>query len=119
MRTDGIKVKLSIPFLFDRPDLNGAIHSKEAVNKALQQLHKDMPPLLFKANEDDIEKVIGHIDDTFQMTEWDQKNGVCKVTVNGIIYYGGMGIVVNECHKDENGTTIIDDFSISSIGFSL
>jgi hypothetical protein len=119
MRTEGIKVKLTIPIRFDKPDLNGAIHSREAVNKALQQLHKDTPPLLFRSNEDDNPKVIGHIADSFQMTEWDNENGICKLTINGLIYYGGMGIVVNECHRDENGNVVIDDFRISSIGFSL
>ena len=117
MRTEGIKIKLTMPIQFDKPDLNGVIHSREALNKALQQLENT--PLLFRAIEEDDPIVIGHVADSFQMTDWDNKNGICKLTVDGLIYYGGMGIVVNECHKDENGEIVIDDFRISSIGFSL
>ena len=117
MRTEGIKIKLTMPIQFDKPDLNGVIHSREALNKALRQL--DNTPLLFRAGEEDDPIVIGHITDSFQMTDWDNKNGVCKLTVDGLIYYGGMDIIVNECHRDENGEIVIDDFRISSIGFSL
>ena len=118
MRTDGIKVKITMPIQFDKPDLNGVVHSKEAVNQALNKLNKDTP-LLFRSNEDDNQKLIGHIADNFQMTEWDNENGVCKLTINGLVYYGGMDIVVNECHRDENGVAVIDDFRIAGIGFSL
>ena len=117
MRTEGIKVKLTIPIRFDQPDLNGVVHSKEAINKAFSELNQH--PLIFRTDEDDNPKCIGHIDDHFQMIDWDNKNGVCTVTMNGIVYYGGMGIVVNECHKDETGTMVIDDFTVSSVGFSL
>ena len=117
MRTEGIKVKLRIPIRFDQPDLNGAVHSKEAIAKALKELRQH--PLVFRADEDDSPKCIGHINDNFRMIDWDEKNGVCTVTMNGIIYYGGMNIIVNACHQDETGTMVIDDFAISSIGFSL
>ena len=118
MRTECIKVQLTMPIRFDKPDLNGVIHSIEAVNKALQQLHKDTP-LLFRSDEDDNPKIIGHIADNFQMTQWDNENGVCKLTINGLVYYGGMDIIVNECHQDEKDQTVIDDFRVTSIGFFL
>ena len=118
MRTEGIKVKITLPIQFDKPDLNGVVHNREAVNQALRHLGKDTP-LLFRSNEDDEPKLVGCINDTFQMAEWDNENGICKLTVNGIIYYGGMDINVNGCHKDLNGEIVVDDFEIKSFGFSM
>ena len=118
MRTDGIKVKITIPIPFDKPDLNGVIHSKEAVEKITHQFHNDVP-IIFRSDEDDNPKVIGHISDNCQIADWDTKNGICKLTVGGLIYYGGMDIVVNECHQGENGETVIDDFRVTGIGLSL
>lgn len=118
MRTDNIKVTITIPIRFDKPDYNGVVHSKEAIEKITQQLHKDCP-IIFRGNENDSPKILGHISDNFQSADWDYDNGICKLTVGGLIYYGGMDIIVNECHQDEKGQTVIDDFRVTSIGFSL
>ena len=118
MRTENIKVKITIPIPFDRPDLNGVSYSKEAIERMTQQMHINNP-IVFRTNEEDNPKVIGHTTGNFQEEDFDYENGVCKFTINGIIYYGGMDIVVNKFHKDENGVAVIDDFRITGIGFSL
>ena len=46
MRTDLLKVKLTIPIPFDNPDSNGTVHSKEAVEQAVRQLMKNTPNLI-------------------------------------------------------------------------
>lgn len=118
MRTDGIKVRITTPIPFDKPDGNGVIHSKDAVGEITRQSYKNYP-IIFRGTEDDNAKIIGHIADDFLSANWDNKNGVCNLTVNGVVYHGGMDIIVNECHRDENGVTVIDDFRIAGIGFSL
>ena len=118
MRTDGIQVKITIPISFDKPDSNYVIHSKEAVEKTTRQSYKNYP-IIFGGTEDNQAKISGHIADDFLSASWNNKDGICELTVNGIIYHGGMNIVVNEFHRDKNGVAVIDDFRIAGIGFSL
>lgn len=118
MRTNNIKVKITIPIPFDRPDLNGVSYSKEVIERMTQEMHINYP-IVLRSNEDDYPKVIGHTTSNFQEADFDYENGICKFTINGIIYYGGMDIVVNEFHRDKNGVAVIDDFRIAGIGFSL
>ena len=118
MRTDSIQVKITMPIPFDKPDGNYVIHSKESVEKITRQSYKNYP-IVFRGTEGDQAKVIGHIADDFLCANWDNENGVCNLTINGLIYHGGADIVVNECHQDKNGVAVIDDFRIVGIGFSL
>lgn len=40
MRTDNIKVKLTIPIPFNKPDLNGVVYPEQAVENAVNNLQK-------------------------------------------------------------------------------
>ena len=118
MRTNNIKVKITIPIPFDHPDFNGVTYSKEAIERMTQQMHIN-DPIIFRSNEDDNPKVIGHTTGNFQESDFDYENEVCKLTINGIIYYGGMDITVNKSHRDDDGKITIDDFEINRFGISL
>ena len=43
MRTDNIKVTTTIQIPYDKPDKNGNIYTKEAVEKAVNNLRKNLP----------------------------------------------------------------------------
>lgn len=112
MRTDNIKVKLTIPIPFDRPDLNGAVFTKESVLK----INGDMllhTPIVYKDNDSN-EKVIGVISEPRCFITGGSKNQVCELSVYGTIFYGGADIIVNEI---EDGK--ITDFEIRSIGLTI
>lgn len=112
MRTDNIKVKLTIPIPFDRPDLNGAIHTKEAISNAINNMPSNTP-IIYK-DSDCEEKVIGVIDEPFRSINFDSENQVCTLSLSGTIFYGGASIIANEI---EDGK--ITDFEIRSIGLTV
>lgn len=43
MRVENTKVKLTIPIPFDKPDKNGVMYTKEAVENAVNNLRKNIP----------------------------------------------------------------------------
>ena len=109
MRTDNIKVTITIPIPYNKPDNNGDIYTKEAVEKAVNNLHKHIPIIFRDAFE---EKVIGTTTDDSLITTWDFENQVCNLTVNGEVFFGGT-----ECIADIDNGKIVD-FEIVGIGLS-
>lgn len=113
MRTDNIKVKFAMPIPFDRPDGNGNVYTKEAVEKALYNLNNNNIPLLYRGNEEDsVDKVIG-VANILPDVVWDDEQQVCNIEIDGNIFYGGTDCIANEI----KGNTIAD-FTIVSIGLS-
>lgn len=110
MRTENIKVKITIPIPYDKPDKNGNIYTKEAVEKAVNNLYKNLP-IIFRDESE--ENVIGAIIGDSHIALWDTENQVCAITVDGKIFFGGTECVVNEM---KDGKVI--DFSIVRIGLS-
>ena len=109
MRTDNIKVTMTIPIPYNKPDKNGDIYTKEAVEKAVNNLHKYLP-IVFRDESE--EKVIGSTTDDSHIATWDFENQVCNLTVNGEVFFGGAeGIVTTN-----NGKIV--DFEIVGIGLS-
>ena len=109
MRTDNIKVTITIPIPYEQPDKNGDIYTKEAVEKAVNNLHKHTP-IIFRDEFE--EKVIGTTMDDSLITTWDFENQVCNLTVNGKIFFGGT-----ECIADIDNGKIVD-FEIVGFGLS-
>lgn len=112
MRTENTKVRFTIIIPTDRPDLNGAIHTKEAIDKAITNMPENTP-IVYKDNDSEA-KVIGVIDDPFRSIKFDSNNQICEVSFNGTIFYAGAEIIVN---KIEDGK--ITDFEIRSIGLTI
>ena len=109
MRTDNIKVIMTIPIPYDQPDKNSDIYTKEAVEKAVNNLHKYLP-IIFRGDSE--AKVIGNITGDSHTVTWDFKNQVCNLTVNGEVFFGGT-----ECIADIDNGKIVD-FEIVGIGLS-
>lgn len=111
MRTDNIKVTITIPIPYDQPDKNGNIYTKEAVENAVNNLHKHIP-IIFR---DEFEgKVIGTTTGDSNIATWDFENQVCNLTVNGEIFFGGTS---SKCTCDIEKGKIVD-FEIVGIGLS-
>ena len=109
MRTNNIKVTMTIPIPYDQPDNNGDIYTKEAVEKAVNNLHKYLP-IIFRGESE--EKVIGTTTDDSHIATWDFENQVCNLTVNGEVFFGGT-----ECIADIDNRKIVN-FEIVGIGLS-
>ena len=111
MRTENIKVTITIPIPYDQPDKNGNIYTEEAVEKAISNLHKNMP-IIFRDESE--RKVIGTTTDNSHIATWDFENQVCNLTVNGEVFFGGTE---SECTFDRDKGKIVD-FEIVGIGLS-
>ena len=53
-----IEIIMKIPFPINEPDRNGAIYTKEAIEKAVEKFDGGVPLTIVK---DEVETVIGHI----------------------------------------------------------
>ena len=109
MRTNNIKVTMTIPIPYDQPDNNGDIYTKEAVEKAVNNLHKYLP-IIYRGESE--EKAIGTITGDSHIATWDSENQVCKLTVDGEVFFGGT-----ECIADIDKGKIVN-FDIVGIGLS-
>ena len=112
MIVNSTKVKLTINIPFEKPDLNGCVFTEEAVENAVNNLQTNLP-IVYKDNECET-KVIGTTTGNSHIVTWDFENQVCKMTVDGVVFYSGAEILVNEI---EDGK--ISDFRIQSIGLTI
>ena len=111
MRVENIKFTIPIPI--DRPDGNGVIYTKEAIERAVNNLPTNLP-IVYGENECNDAKIIGATIGNSHIVTWDFENQVCKLTIEGLIFYSGAEIFVNEI---EDGK--ITDFEIRSIGLTI
>lgn len=89
------------------------MYTEEAVSNAVNNLHKNLP-IIYRDNDKEIDGVVvGTTTGSSHIATWDFENQVCKVTVDGVVFFGGTECVVNEI-KDEKVT----DFEIVGIGLS-
>lgn len=112
MRTDNLKVKLTIPIPVGKPDCNGIVYSKKAVENAINNLHKNLP-IIYRDDEIEEEVVIGNTTGNSHIVTWNSENQVCNVTVDGVVYFGGAECIIKEM---DNG--VVTDFDIVAIGLS-
>ena len=109
MRTDNIKVTITVPIPYNKPGDSGSIYTEEAVEKAVNNLRKDLPIIVRDEAE---EKVIGTTTGDSHIATWDFENQVCKLTVDGEVFFGGT-----ECTVDIDNGKIVN-FEIVGIGLS-
>lgn len=113
MRTDSVKVTLTIPIPINKPDLNGVVYSEQAVEKAVNNLQKNIP-IIYRDNDGNgEEKVIGITTGNSHIVTYDIENKVCKVSIDGEIFFGGTECIVNEMEGN-----VVTDFRITGIGLS-
>lgn len=109
-----MEVKITIPIPIGKSNCNRVIYTEEAIKNALTNLQTNLP-ILYKENTETDAKVIGTTIDKPYTVIWDYDNQVCKVSIDGIIFYGGCGMVVNEITEDGK----ISDFKITSVGLTM
>ena len=113
MRVDNVGVKLAFEIPVGSPDRNGIVYSEEAVKKALASAGKGLP-IIFHDNEISSGRIIGNTVGKPRIEAWDSENHLCKVTVDGVIRYGG-----SECAVDEIKDNMVTDLKIVSFGLSV
>ena len=111
MKDELTKVKLTIMMSLDKPNKNGSIFTKEAVEDAIFNLRRNLP--IVYSNDGTNSKVVGATTGESHIVTWDSDNQVCRMTVDGVLFHCNPVIVVNEI---EDGK--ISDFRIASIGLT-
>lgn len=112
MRNSMEKICIELRFPYTKPDENGVLYSKEAIEKAFDKGVSNLP--IIYLDNDGNESVIGYTKDENVVSEWDDSNGVCRIKVNGVVFFAGTSCIVNEI---ENG--VVKDFEITSVGISI
>lgn len=111
MKEEFTEVKFTINIPFDKPNKNGTIFTKEAVENAINNFPMNTP-IIYKDSKNKFgDKVIGITTDNPYVVDWDSENQACKMTIDGLVYHCGAEIVVNEI-KDNS----ISSFEIRSVG---
>ena len=89
-----IEITMKIPFPINEPDGNGAIYTKEAVEKAVREFDGEAPLMMIK---DEIGTVIGHIEKLELSDNY-------EVIAHGICYFSGT------CEEGNVRDNTITDF---------
>ncbi len=105
MRTENIEVTFKIPIPVDKPDLNGAIYSKEAIRNAYKNV-KDIP--IEMPNNDGEFFTIG-VAQEVELIE--DKNGM-YITGVGLVWHGGT----EESVEIKDGK--VTSFKVNGIGIA-
>ena len=106
MRVENVKLKLTIPIPINKPNANGNVYTEEAVENAINNLHKNIPIKL-----DGYDTVIGATTGGAHIVTWDFENQVCNLTVDGFAFNSGVECIINEIQNGE-----IKDFRIVGVG---
>ena len=113
MRVENSKIKITIPIPIDKSDCNRIVYTEKAIEKAVNNLHKNLP-IIYRDNESVIDgAVIGTTTGDSLLVSWDFENQICNLTIDGTIFYGGAEVEVNEIREGK-----ITDFEIVGIGVS-
>ena len=112
MRVKNTKVKFTIPIPINKPDANGIVYTENAIKDALNNFRPHLP-IVYKGDMESDEMVIGATGAS-NVATWDFENQICNVEIDGVIFYSGAEIVVNEITEDGK----VADFEIVSIGLS-
>ena len=111
MKDELTKVKLTMHISFDKPNKNGSVFTKEAIEDAFCNLRRNLP--IIYSNDGTDSKVVGVTTGESHIVTWDSDNQAYKMTVDGVLLNCKPVIVVNEI---EDGK--ISDFRIASIGLT-
>lgn len=113
MRVQNMKVKITIPIPVEKPDKNGVVFTKAAIENAISNFPQCLPIIFRDNNKCTDEIVIGSTAD-IPTVVWDNKTQTCSMTINGFLFYGGAEIKANEI-KDKKVT----DFDFTCIGLTV
>lgn len=111
MNDEFVKVTLTFPMRCDRPNRNGTVFTKEAIQNAFGSSDPQMPIVGqsgMRASEYD-DRCTASTTPTYYL-DYDEQNGVCEATVTGYLFEAGLNIKVNEMQNNK-----ITDFDIVSV----
>lgn len=111
MKDEMMKVKFTMHIPFDRPNKNGTVFTKEAVENAVNNIPINIPIICGDNKSKFGNKVIGTTTGDSHIVTWDFENQVCKMIVDGVVFRSGAEIVVNEIEDNK-----ISDFRIVGVG---
>lgn len=115
MNDELTKITLTFPMHYDTPNRNGTIYTKEAIEHAFASSNPQMPILIQTDIDRDnefaypIEHCIGATTSRYYF-DWDEKNKICKATIEGRLFDAVPRIRINEVKDGE-----ITDFDIMSV----
>ena len=113
MAEEFTKVKFAINIPYDKPNKNGTIFTKEAVENAISGLLANIP-IIYKDRKNNFDdKVIDATTDSPCIIDWDSENQICNMNIDGVVFHCGAEIIVNEIEDN-----IISNFEIRSIGIT-
>lgn len=115
MNDELTKITLTFPLHYGTSNRNGTVYTKEAIDNAFAVSRPHIPIVVQcgTSREDEFAYPISHcvgMTDKKYCLEFDDKNQVCHVTLNGYMYDMGADIVINEMDDGK-----ITDFDIKSI----
>lgn len=113
MRIAGIPVSFTMNLPYDRPDKNGNIYTREAIENALKHC-SEIVPIVECFNNKLPEKIIGYTDGTPYAVQADEESKTIRYNIDGHILHGGLNGIV----KDRNDKGEITEFEITSFGVS-
>lgn len=113
MRLGNLKVQIALTIPYGRPNKNGVVYTKEAIEKAITSFEGELPIIYRGNNSVKGGMAVGNTVGETCSVLWDDEQQVCEVIVNGNAYCGGADIIANEI-KDG----AVTDFRITSVGLS-
>ena len=79
MRVQNIKVKITIPIPIDRPDKNGVVFTRSAIENAINKFPTHSP-IIFKDNDKCIDSICVGSTLGSPGAEWDDETQTCKMS---------------------------------------
>lgn len=110
MRTNNIKCHFVIKFPYDKPDENGNVYTREAVDKAIRNMKGPLPIVMSNKEET---KIIGITDTSPYAIQDLTEEKAIQFTVDGNILHGGT-----ECQVVHNDEGKISEINLVAIGLS-
>lgn len=101
MNDELTKITLTFPIRYGTPNRNGTVFTKEAIENAFGSSNPQMPILVqTDINRDNefayhIEHCVGATTPRYYF-DWDEKNNVCKATIEGCLFNAVPRIRINE-----------------------
>ena len=109
METENVEVRFTIPIPIDRPNRNGVVYTKEAIEKIIDSFNDNRPITYGSGNDLDC-KVVG-VAKLPPNVIWDDEHQICKMIIDGIVFNSGIEYVINEIDDGK-----IKDFRITGVG---
>ena len=111
MRIDNIALSLTMNVPFNKPDLNGTLYTKEAVENAIRKMSDHLPIITYRDNDE--AEVIGCTDCKPYAIQCDEGSKCWQYTIDGTLYFGGTECI---CYDIHDGA--VHEFKITGIGIS-